>query len=90
MFTEELHTYSAKIINPSKKSDYNMLKKFRVSIRFTNVESLKKSLSECFPTYVSKDAVDIQVTYVSPGHGARGRHQWISDNLDIEDMYMEY
>ena len=69
-----------------------MLKKLRVSIRFTNVESLTMSLSECFPTYmyVSKNAADIQVGYVSPGHGARGRHQWISDNFDIEDMCKEY
>lgn len=82
-------SYMAKIINPAKKADYS-LRKFRVNARFTTVESLKKALSDYFPTFLTSSAADIQVGYISPGHGARGKQQWISDDIDIEDMYKEY
>ena len=28
--------------------------------------------------------------YVSPGHGVRGKQQWLSDDIDLDDMYEEY
>ena len=83
-------SYSAKIINPARKSDY-ILRKFRVTTRFTSVEEIKQALSECFPDYfVDRDVSDIQVGYVSLGHGARGKQQWLSDDIDLDDMYEEY
>ena len=82
-------TYSVKIINPAKKTDYS-LRKFRVSTHFKTVCSLKKALSEYFPTFLTGDASDVEVGYITPGHGARGKQLWISDDIDIEDMYKEY
>ena len=82
-------SYSAKVINPAKKADYS-LRKFRVSCRFTTVLNLQKSLSECYPTFISCDAVDIEVGYITPGHGARGKQRWICDDIDLTDMYKEY
>lgn len=82
-------TYSVKIINPAKKTDYS-LRKFRVSTHFKTVCSLKKALSEYFPTFLTGNASDVEVGYITPGHGARGKQLWISDDIDIEDMYKEY
>jgi len=73
-------TYSVKIINPAKKTDYS-LRKFRVSTHFKTVCSLKKALSEYFPTFLTGNASDVEVGYITPGHGARGKQLWISDDI---------
>ena len=78
-----------KIINPAKKADYSIWK-FRVSTLFKTVISLKKALCEYFPTFLTSSASDVEVGYITKGHGARGKQLWISDDIDIEDMYKEY
>lgn len=88
--TSGTFSYLVKIINQAKKADYT-LRKLRASTseRFTTVQSLSKALSDHFPT-ITGNAADIQIGYIAPGHGARGKQCWITDNLDIEDMYKEY
>ena len=86
---QETFSYLAKIINRAKKAEYT-LRKFRASTRFTTVQSLSKALSDHFPTCITGNAADIQMGYIAPGHGARGKQHWITDDLDIEDMYKEY
>ena len=84
-----MFSYSVKIVNPAKKADYS-IRKFRVNTRFTSVQSLRKALSECFPMFIPNKDADIPVGYISPGHGARGKQHWITDDIDIEDMYKEH
>jgi len=81
-------SYSVKVINPAKKTDYS-LRKFRVSVRFATVDDMKKSLAESFPTFITKEG-ELEFGYIAPGHGARGQQQWISDDVDLQDMYTEY
>ena len=78
----------AKVINPAKKTNFS-LRRFRVSTRFKTVQSLRKALYEHFPTYSTDHSANTEMD-ISPGHGVRGRQQWISDDIDIEDMYKEY
>ena len=33
---------------------------------------------------------DVELGYITPGHGAHGKQLWISDVTDIEDMCNEY
>ena len=62
---------------------------FRVTTRFTSVEDLKQALSECFPNYfVNRNASNIQVGYVSPGHGVRGMQHWLSDDRKAYWYYL--
>ena len=79
-------SYSVKIINPAKKADYS-IRKFRVNTLFKTVITLKKALCESFLT---SSASDVEVGYITKGHGARGKHLWISDDIHIKDMYKEY
>ena len=87
--TNKGFSYSVKIINPAKKADYS-IRKFRVSTLFKTVNSLKEALCEYFPTFLTSSASDVELGYITPGHGARGKQLWISDDIDIEDMYNEY
>ena len=74
-----------KIINPAKKADYS-IRKFRVNTLFKTVISLKKALCEYFPTFLTSSASDVEVGYITKGHGARGKQLWISDDIDIKDI----
>lgn len=71
-------SYSVKVINPAKKTDYS-LRKFRVSVRFATVDDVK-SLAESFPTFITKEG-ELEFGYIAPGNGARGQQRWISDDI---------
>ena len=47
-------------------------------------------MCEYFPTFLTSSAADVELGYITPGHGAHGKQLWISDVTDIEDMYNEY
>ena len=84
----ESFSYSVKVINPSKKTDYT-LRKFRVSVRFVTMGDMMKALAESFPTFITKES-ELEFGYIAPGHGARGQQRWIADDIDLQDMYAEY
>ena len=73
-------SYSVKIINPAKKADYS-IRKFRVNTLFKTVISLKKALCESFLT---SSASDVEVGYITKGHGARGI-LWFYTNNKTEE-----
>ena len=81
-------SYSVKVINPSKKTDYS-LRKFRVSVCLATMGDMKKALAESFPTFITKES-ELEFGYIAPGHGVRGQQRWIADDIDLQDMYAEY
>ena len=78
--------YSVKITNPTKKSEYSM-EKF-TSTHFCKVEDLK----EMHTLYSAKlpQSIDLQVGYIIPGHGLRGKQEWLCEDSDLIDMYTLY
>ena len=82
---EATTSYSVKIINPSKKSDY-FIRKWRTRIRFQNVQCLQEKLRK------ELDGLDktFEMGYIEPGHGARGKQCWILSDDDLDDMYEAY
>jgi len=83
------HSYSVKIINPSKKTAYSV-RKLRVDSNFDTPEDIKQQLCEAFSEHIPNSDVDLEIGYISPGHGARGQQRWIIDNEDVQDMYEDY
>ena len=81
-------SYSVKVINPSKKTDYSR-RKFRVSIPFATVGDMRKSLAESFSSFIAKEG-ELEFGYITPGHRGRGQQRWISEDIDLEDMYADY
>ena len=78
---EKVFSYSVKIINPRKKSEY-VIKKLRINNVFKSIDDLKDTLS----TVNVASTID-QVGFIEPGHGAKGRQQWLTDSEDLKDMY---
>jgi len=70
---QTLTGYSVKIINPQKKSDYSLRKWRHVSKRFPSVESMQSQLIKDFGDVLPSRKEDIELGYIKPGHGAKGR-----------------
>ena len=61
----------------------------RIDRHFSSVEELQRSLGEHFSDHIS-DINNLELGYITPGHGARGAQRWMVDEDDIADMYKEY
>ena len=68
-------TYSVQVINEAHKSEYRV-EKLNFTGQFVSVDTLKKSLPVFKPDAASADVCSFG--YVSPGHGLKGKHVWVS------------
>ena len=68
-----------KAINANRKSLYTV-RKFKTSDNFTSVASLRAYLATQL-----EDVVDIG--YIEPGHGMKGRQVWLLESNDLISMY---
>ena len=56
---------------------------------FRSVQSLQKALRATFGE--TFDGVEpIEVGYIEPGHGSRGKQRWLTSTEDLQDMYTMY
>ena len=73
IFTTSMYTYTVKIMNASKKSDYTILK-FSKQGQMETISDLK---SELLARFTDRLSGDIEVGYIQPGHGLRGKQEWL-------------
>ncbi len=60
-------------------------------MRFRTVKRLQTSLKASFAdAFAEMTPQDIEVGYIEPGHGARGKQRWITTTEDLKDMYTMY
>ena len=76
-------SYSVKVINPTRKSEY-VVQKLRINIMFKSVDEVR---SEVAANVQGVPSIIDQVGFVEPGHGAKGRQRWLSVPEDLDDMY---
>ena len=77
-------TYSIKILNPNKKTDF-IIQKLRVSCHFTSVDDIKAQIISSCEGKVAEDLE--QLGYMSPGNQKK---RWLFTDNDVKDMYHEY
>ena len=68
-------------MNPGRKRDY-AIKKIK-AIKFSHVDDMRDHLSTLLPGFT-------QLGYTDPGHGLKGKTQWLTDDEDLTDMYSKY
>ena len=68
------YRYTVKVINPEKKSTFNVHKLSNISEKFNSIADVKKCLTELLGTQVD------DVGYISPGHGLKGRQNICYDD----------
>ena len=75
--------YSVKVMKTSRKSDYTV-QKLKSSVVFATLDALldeiKTSLNIC----------PLQIGYIEPGHGLKGKQRWLIDDGDLTDTYCIY
>ena len=74
-------------MNPTKKSDYSV-EKF-TSGCFSTISELRDMLHSLYSKRLPQP-MDIQVGYILPGHGLRGKQEWLCEDSDLNDMYAHY
>ena len=72
LYRRRVNAYTVKVTNASKKSDYTVVKFSKRG----QIETISDRLSG-----------DIQVGYIQPGHGLRGKQEWLCYDDDIQEMY---
>ncbi len=83
--------YTLKMINPSRMSEYK-----NVNIRgqkyCSSLDELREFIAANLPTTISEvpDLESVDMGFVEPGHGGKGRKVWMFDNEDLQNMYEAY
>ena len=78
-------TYSVKIMNSKKRSEYTVRKWRDVDNRvFEKFDDIKAGLS----AFINES--ELVVGFIEPGHGAKGCQRWLHDDGDLKDMYDLY
>lgn len=75
-------SYSVKAMISKKKSQYTN-HKLPDLVNFTYLTKLKDSLRKITEQVVNSQ----QMSYIKPGHGAKGRQMWLNTDEDLKDMY---
>ena len=78
--------YCLKIINPNNASGEIIIDNLALQPqRYVSVEDLRKKLFSLCSKYI--DGYDMQLGYISPGHGMKGKQQSIDSDEDLVAMY---
>ena len=67
-------TYSVKVINVSRKSQY-YVRKVRECVKFSSVSFLQEHLAK------ELEEVALDVSYIEPGHGIKGKQMWLVEDF---------
>lgn len=76
--------YSLKVINPKKKTLFSVHSLPGATSKFVSITDVGDMVRK----FLQSDVVE--VGYISPGHGAKGKHNSLLDDDDLSTMYLEY
>ena len=79
------YSFRVMIVNPSKKSDFIMAK-IEPAKEITYHE-MKQLILSIFPTDIPRPDIDkLEFGYIEPGHGLRGKKEWVLDDEDLKKL----
>ena len=85
--------YSIKLMNPSRMSEYKNVRICKWK-RCRTLNELRAFLSaKVSSVEVSGEKPDFKVVdlgYIEPGHGMKGRKQWLNTDSDVDVMYEQH
>lgn len=85
-------TYTIKLINPACKKEFQSVElgKAKVCKSLGSLQSfISKKLSNN-PKLKLLDLRSVEMGYVEPGHGMKGRKMWINTDEDVKMMYVKH
>ena len=81
--TAAVKLYSVKLMKSSRKSEYSV-QKLKSSGIFGTIEDLIQEIK------ASLNVTPVNVGYIEPGHGLKGKQRWLINDDDLDDMYCIY
>ena len=83
--------YSLKVINPSKKSEYKTIRLQGEKLCRT-LEGLKEFIVKGLPASTDNmpPVKEVEIGYLEPGHGAKGKRCWLYTDDDLKEMYEKH
>ena len=84
------YCYTLKLINPLRMSEYKNLE-IQSKGRCKSISELKEFISDNHPSGIDGPNLnEVEMGYIEPGHGGKGRKVWIYDEKDVDKMYEAY
>ena len=80
-------SYSIKVMNAAKRSEYRIYN-IRNGVEFYTIESLEQFIKLKFKEF--RQCEEMCVGYIVPGHGWKGKQQWINADEDLGELYSTY
>ena len=87
-----LFEHSLKIVNPTRMSEFR-----RVNIHgrqhCSTLNEIKKLIADNFPISAGENVPDMDVVemgYIEPGHGSKGKKLWLYTDADVAQMYNDH
>lgn len=82
-----MFSYILKMINPSRMSEYK-----NVDIQgrghSKSLSELKEFVTRNLPSTIDKPNLqEVEMGFIEPGHGGKGRKVWLLDDNDVQKMY---
>ena len=90
--SEESHCYSVKIVNPSRMKEFHTVDLGMGKI-CQSIQSLRQFIKNNLldiPGIDKPDIQNVEIGYVEPGHGMKGKKIWLFNNEDVKNMYDKY
>ena len=85
------YEYSIKVMNSNRKSDFKNLRICKWN-SFKTLHDLREFLGNKVPSIGGEkpDFNVVDIGYLEPGHGMKGRKQWLNTDDDVEVMYEKH
>ena len=80
--------FKCKLVNPDKKSEF-IIKKSH-ACKFQTMLEMESFLKDSFNELHKEQAEKLTFGYIVPGHGMKGRQEWITDDDDVKNMFDVY
>lgn len=79
------------IINPQMKKDYTMAKADKFASEELSLCEMRELILSSFPDDIPHPCEDkLEFGYIEPGHGLKGKKEWILDEKDLKQFLEKY
>ena len=86
---KDFFNYSVKIVNPLRMKDFRTVDLGKDQA-FQGIKLLRQFISKSLPSipdFKKPDVQNVELGYVGPGHGMKGKKVWLLTDGDVSNMY---
>ena len=86
---KDFFNYSVKIVNPLRMKDFRTVDLGKDQA-FQGIKLLRQFISKSLPSipdFQKPDVQNVELGYVGPGHGMKGKKVWLLTDGDVSNMY---